>query len=94
MSPDDARPHRPRTAPSPRPRSACSNWGRWGPDDVRGTMNFLDDAKRREAAALVVDGRSFSLSQRVRHGRPAARLAAAHQPGPHDARHRDRCRHG
>ena len=40
-----------------------SNWGRWGPDDVRGTMNFLDDSKRREAAALVVDGTSFSLSQ-------------------------------
>ena len=41
-----------------------SNWGRWGPDDVRGTMNFLDDVKRREAAALVTDGRAFSLSQR------------------------------
>ena len=40
-----------------------SNWGRWGADDVRGTMNFLDDSKRREAAALVVDGTSFSLSQ-------------------------------
>ena len=25
----------------------CSNWGRWGADDVLGTLNFLDDAKRR-----------------------------------------------
>ncbi|MGV9360177.1 cyclase family protein [Amycolatopsis sp. NPDC003731] len=42
----------------------CSNWGRWGADDVLGTLNFLDDAKRREGAALVRRGVSFSLSQR------------------------------
>lgn len=41
----------------------CSNWGRWGADDVIGTMNFLDDAKRVEGAALVRRGASFSLSQ-------------------------------
>ncbi len=41
-----------------------SNWGRWGADDVRGTMNFLDAAKRREAASLIRTGESFSLSQR------------------------------
>jgi len=40
-----------------------SNWGRWGDDDVLGTMNFLTDAKRREAAGLVRTGRSYSLSQ-------------------------------
>ena len=40
-----------------------SNWGRWGVDDVRGTMNFLDDDKRREAAACIRTGQSFSLSQ-------------------------------
>jgi len=40
-----------------------SNWGRWGADDALGTMNFLDDAKRREAAMLVRSGRSYSLSQ-------------------------------
>jgi len=39
-----------------------SNWGRWGEDDVRGTMNLLTDAKRREAAALVRFGESHSLS--------------------------------
>lgn len=63
MSPDELD----RTDPAGAVAAAAervSNWGRWGPDDVRGTMNFLDDAKRREAAALVVDGRSFSLSQR------------------------------
>ena len=30
------------------------NWGRWGPDDVLGTVNFIDDAKRRQAAGLFV----------------------------------------
>src|SRR5687768_12743661 len=40
-----------------------SNWGRWGADDVLGTLNFLDDAKRREGAALVRRGATFSLSQ-------------------------------
>lgn len=40
-----------------------SNWGRWGDDDVLGTMNFLADTKRREAARLVRTGRSYSLSQ-------------------------------
>ncbi|MEV0542176.1 cyclase family protein [Nocardia salmonicida] len=41
----------------------CSNWARWGDDDVHGTLNFLDDAKRAEAGALIRYGRSFSLSQ-------------------------------
>ncbi|MEV4290832.1 cyclase family protein [Nonomuraea bangladeshensis] len=40
-----------------------SNWGRWGDDDVLGTLNFLDEAKRREGAALVRRGASFSLAQ-------------------------------
>ncbi|MDV6265771.1 cyclase family protein [Rhodococcus globerulus] len=41
----------------------CSNWGRWGPDDVRGTMNFLDESKRVGAASLITRGVSFSLAQ-------------------------------
>ncbi|MGW0560625.1 cyclase family protein [Streptomyces sp. NPDC003016] len=47
-----------------RAAEAYSNWGRWGEDDVLGTLNFLDGAKRREGAALVRRGVSFSLSQR------------------------------
>jgi len=42
---------------------AYSNWGRWGADDVLGTLNFLDAAKRREAATLIRRGTSFSLAQ-------------------------------
>ena len=41
----------------------CSNWGRWGTDDVLGTLNYLDDAKRAQGATLVRRGVSFSLAQ-------------------------------
>jgi len=41
-----------------------SNRGRWGADDVLGTLNFLDEAKRVEGAGLVRRGVSFSLAQR------------------------------
>ena len=44
--------------------AAYRNWGRWGEDDVLGTLNFIDDAQRVEAAALVRTGRVVSLSQR------------------------------
>ncbi|CAM5641822.1 Cyclase OS=Streptomyces fumanus OX=67302 GN=GCM10018772_17600 PE=4 SV=1 [Streptomyces fumanus] len=47
-----------------RAAEAYSNWGRWGEDDVLGTLNFLDEAKRREGAALVRRGVGFSLAQR------------------------------
>jgi kynurenine formamidase len=43
---------------------AYSNWGRWGPDDVLGTVNFITDELRLAAAGLVRRGASFSLSQR------------------------------
>ncbi|HEY5223041.1 MAG TPA: cyclase family protein [Microbacteriaceae bacterium] len=39
------------------------NWGRWGEHDVHGTLNFIDEAKRVEAAGLIRRGVSFSLSQ-------------------------------
>lgn len=40
-----------------------SNWGRWGDDDQRGTLNLITPEKRRQAAALVREGISVSLSQ-------------------------------
>lgn len=46
------------------------NWGRWGPDDVLGTLNFIDDAKRAEAAGLVRRGRSISLAQEFNRDGP------------------------
>jgi len=39
-----------------------SNWGRWGPDDERGTLNLITPAKSRQAAALVQSGITVSLA--------------------------------
>jgi kynurenine formamidase len=39
-----------------------SNWGRWGKDDERGTLNLVTPEKRKAAAALVKDGISVSLA--------------------------------
>src|SRR5689334_25446530 len=41
---------------------ACSNAGRWGPDDERGTLNLVTPDKRRHAARLVVEGLSVSMA--------------------------------
>jgi kynurenine formamidase len=38
------------------------NWGRWGPDDERGALNYLTDEHRRAASRLVVSGESVSLA--------------------------------
>ena len=43
--------------------SRVSNTGRWGEDDVLGTLNFLTDDVRVAAASLVKRGASFSLCQ-------------------------------
>ena len=39
------------------------NWGRWGPDDQKGAVNMVDDAKRLRAAGLVKSGVAVSLSR-------------------------------
>lgn len=39
-----------------------SNWGRWGDDDELGTLNLITDQKRVEAATLVREGTTVSLS--------------------------------
>ena len=39
-----------------------SNWGRWGPNDERGTLNYITPAHVRAAAAQVRSGRSVSLA--------------------------------
>jgi kynurenine formamidase len=44
-------------------RGERRNWGRWGKDDQRGTINLITPAKRAAAARLVKSGRSVSLSR-------------------------------
>ncbi|MCL6547366.1 MAG: cyclase family protein [Alicyclobacillus sp.] len=39
-----------------------NNWGRFGPDDEAGTLNYITEDKRRRAVALVRRGRTFSLA--------------------------------
>jgi len=38
------------------------NWGRWGPEDQRGALNWITPAKRAAAAALVRDGQVVSCA--------------------------------
>src|SRR3954466_7464142 len=39
-----------------------SNWGRWGDDDERGTLNLIDADAVRRGAACVRTGKTFSLA--------------------------------
>jgi kynurenine formamidase len=43
-------------------RNGSSNWGRWGDDDQRGTLNFLSAEGLVAAAGLVRLGKVFELS--------------------------------
>ncbi len=42
-----------------------NNWGRWGNDDQRGTVNLVTPAKQQAAQALVKTGRTVSLARDV-----------------------------
>ncbi len=53
-----------------------SNWGRWGGDDERGTVNLITPAIRKAAAALVTEGFSVSLARRLND------TAAVDNPSP------------
>jgi hypothetical protein len=44
-------------------KTSLSNWGRWGPDDQKGTINLITAAKRKQAAALVREGFAVSLAR-------------------------------
>src|SRR5579885_574346 len=53
-----------------------SNWGRWGKDDQRGTLNLLTIEKRLRAARLVSTGESVSMAL------PLATAPAPDNPTP------------
>lgn len=42
------------------------NWGRWGPDDQKGTLNLITPDKRARAVALARSGRVVSLARDIR----------------------------
>lgn len=58
--------------------STLSNWGRWGDDDVLGTLNLISDAKRVSASRLVRTGRVVSCSWEIQTG--IQRDEMAHPP--------------
>ncbi|HVA45337.1 MAG TPA: cyclase family protein [Pirellulales bacterium] len=43
--------------------TSLSNWGRWGQEDQRGTLNLITPAKQKAAVALVRDGVTVSLAR-------------------------------
>ncbi len=53
-----------------------SNWGRWGPDDERGTLNYVTPEVSAAAAALVSDGVTVSCALEL------AKTPAADNPTP------------
>jgi kynurenine formamidase len=42
-----------------------NNWGRWGSDDRRGTLNLITPAKRQAALQLSLKGRVVSLARDI-----------------------------
>ena len=53
-----------------------SNWGRWGADDERGTLNLITPAKRLQAIGLVTEGVGVSCSL------PLNTVGGAENPNP------------
>ena len=52
------------------------NWGKWGPEDEIGTLNYITPEKIAQASRLVTAGKSlpsvFHSSAMVRRAVPAA----------------------
>jgi kynurenine formamidase len=57
-----------------------SNWGRWGKDDERGTLNFITPARVLEACALPRSGRVISCALPFDQKGPQNGLAGRHNP--------------
>ena len=57
-----------------------SNWGRWGKDDERGTLNFITPARVLEACALPRSGRVISCALPFDQHGPQTGFAGRHNP--------------
>ena len=44
---------------------SLSNWGRWGKEDMLGTLNFLNEKKTKEAVSLVEDVVTVSCARTI-----------------------------
>jgi len=56
-------------------QSVC-NWGRWGPDDEMGTLNYIQPEHIRHATSLIRSGRSVSMAV------PIVKTAGPDNPRP------------
>ena len=54
--------------PDDRPANWPSNWGKWGPDDEIGTLNFITPEVTKEAAKLIKKGKVIGLAMNVTPG--------------------------
>jgi hypothetical protein len=57
-----------------------STWGKWGPDDQLGAVNYITPEKRRNAAALVRTGEIVSLQRPISLVQRHAEIAADGRP--------------
>ena len=48
----------------------CKNWGKWGPDDQAGTLNYVSPEDIVKASALVKKGKAFALGLDFNSGGP------------------------
>src|SRR5215831_7613463 len=64
------------------------NWNRWGAEDQRGTLNYITERKRLEAAALVKRGKTYSLAIPLRAEAP---IWPTRHKNWHIATHRNTC---
>jgi kynurenine formamidase len=55
---------------------SVKNWGKWGPNDTLGTLNYITPDRVREAASLVRSGRRVSM------GIPINTVAGPDNPSP------------
>ena len=65
-------------------RERFCNWGRWGADDEKGTLNFITDDVRVSAGGLVRSGRTVCLARPIdTFAGPANPYPAHHMVGCH-----------
>ena len=60
-----------------------SNWGRWGEDDQRGTLNFITPERRLAALALPRRGVAISCALPFDQNGPQSGFAGRHNPIHH-----------
>lgn len=65
-----------------------SNWGKWGPDDQRGTLNYITPEKLKAAGRLVAPSGAGIAARQLPAPAQDVRIGSD-QRGPLDERRRD-----